>query len=54
MQSFPIVILGGGAVDAYAANEFVARSGRRGNLAILTADNPLPYERLPFSKGSSG
>ena len=51
MKSFPIVILGGGVVAGYAAKEFVAQSGKKGGLAIVTAENPLPYERPPLSKG---
>ena len=51
MKSFPIVILGGGVVAGYAAKEFVAQSGKKGGLAIVTAENALPYERPPLSKG---
>ena len=51
MKSFPIVILGGGVVAGYAAKEFVAQSGTKGGLAIVTAENALPYERPPLSKG---
>jgi hypothetical protein len=50
MQSFPIVILGGGVVAGYAAKEFVAQSGQNGGLAIVTAENALPYERPPLTK----
>ena len=42
MNSFPIVILGGGGVAGYAAKEFVAQSGKKGELAIVTAENALP------------
>jgi NADPH-dependent 2,4-dienoyl-CoA reductase/sulfur reductase-like enzyme len=51
MKSFPTVILGGGVVAGYAAKEFVAQSGKKGELAIVTAENALPYERPPLSKG---
>jgi NADPH-dependent 2,4-dienoyl-CoA reductase/sulfur reductase-like enzyme len=51
MKSFPIVILGGGLVAGYAAREFAAQSGKKGELAIVTAENALPYERPPLSKG---
>jgi len=54
MKSFPIVILGGGVVAGYAAKEFVAQSGKQGELAIVTAENALPYERPPLSKGFLG
>src|SRR5476649_659913 len=50
MKSYPIVILGGGVVAGYAAKEFVAQSGKKGELAIVTAENTLPYERPPLSK----
>jgi NADPH-dependent 2,4-dienoyl-CoA reductase/sulfur reductase-like enzyme len=51
MKSYPLVILGGGVVSGYAAKEFVAQSGKKGELAIVTAENALPYERPPLSKG---
>ena len=51
MTSYPIVILGGGVVAGYAAKEFVTQSGKKGGLAIVTAENALPYERPPLSKG---
>ena len=38
-------------VAGYAAKEFVAQSGKKGELAIVTAENALPYERPPLSKG---
>src|SRR6185436_2622436 len=51
MKSVPIVILGGGVVAGYAAKEFVAQGGTKGDLAIVTAEQVLPYERPPLSKG---
>ncbi len=51
MKSFPIIILGGGIVAGYAAKEFVAQGGTKGDLAIVTAEHVLPYERPPLSKG---
>ena len=51
MKSFPIVILGGGVVAGYAAKEFGIQGGKNGGLAIVTAENALPYERPPLSKG---
>ena len=54
MKSFPIVILGGGVAAGYAAKEFVIQSGKKGDLAIVTAENALPYERPPLSKGFLG
>jgi NADPH-dependent 2,4-dienoyl-CoA reductase/sulfur reductase-like enzyme len=51
MKPLPIAILGGGAAAGYAAKEFAAQSGKRGDLAIVTAENALPCERPPLSKG---
>ena len=51
MKSFPIVILGGGVVAGYAAKEFVGQGGKKGELAIVTTENVLPYERPSLSKG---
>jgi hypothetical protein len=39
VKSFPIVILGGGVVAGYAAKEFALQSGKKGDLAIVTAEN---------------
>jgi NADPH-dependent 2,4-dienoyl-CoA reductase/sulfur reductase-like enzyme len=44
-------ILGGGMVAGYAAKELVALGLKPGELAILSADTSLPYERPPLSKG---
>jgi NADPH-dependent 2,4-dienoyl-CoA reductase/sulfur reductase-like enzyme len=51
MKPLPIVILGGGVAAGYAAKKFVAQSGKRGDLAIVTTENALPCERPPLSKG---
>ncbi len=51
MDSFKYVILGGGMVAGYAAREFVERGTKAGELAIVSADDALPYERPPLSKG---
>jgi NADPH-dependent 2,4-dienoyl-CoA reductase/sulfur reductase-like enzyme len=51
METSPIVILGGGVVAGYAAKEFVDQSGKKRGLAIVTAENVLPYERPHLSKG---
>jgi NADPH-dependent 2,4-dienoyl-CoA reductase/sulfur reductase-like enzyme len=45
------VILGGGMVAGYAAKELVERGLKPGELAIVSADSALPYERPPLSKG---
>jgi len=49
MKFFPFVNLGGGVVAGYTAKEFVALSGKKGGLAIVTAENALPYERQPLA-----
>ena len=51
MTSFKYVVLGGGMVAGYAAREFAERGAARGELAIVSADDALPYERPPLSKG---
>ncbi len=51
MHSYKYVVLGGGMVAGYAAREFVGRGAGRGEVAIISADDALPYERPPLSKG---
>jgi NADPH-dependent 2,4-dienoyl-CoA reductase/sulfur reductase-like enzyme len=51
MDSYRYVILGGGMVAGYAAQEMVERGLGNGELAIVSSDNVLPYERPPLSKG---
>jgi NADPH-dependent 2,4-dienoyl-CoA reductase/sulfur reductase-like enzyme len=51
VNHFRYLILGGGMVAGYAAREFVARGLAPGELAIVSADAALPYERPPLSKG---
>src|SRR5579862_699264 len=48
------MILGGGMVAGYAAKEMIERGLRPGQLAIVSADNAVPYERPPLSKGFLG
>ena len=50
MNQTNIVILGGGMVAGYAAKQLVELGLHRGELAILSADNAVPYERPPLSK----
>jgi len=45
------VILGGGMVAGYAAKEMVERGLKPGELSIISADDAIPYERPPLSKG---
>jgi len=51
MNQAKIVILGGGMVAGYAAKQMVELGLSSGELAILSADNVVPYERPPLSKG---
>lgn len=45
------VILGGGVVAGYAAQAFVEAGLKPGSLAIISAEEMLPYDRPPLSKG---
>jgi NADPH-dependent 2,4-dienoyl-CoA reductase/sulfur reductase-like enzyme len=51
MNNSKIVILGGGMVAGYAAKQLVELGLPKGELAILSADDAVPYERPPLSKG---
>ncbi|HXQ36334.1 MAG TPA: hypothetical protein VN843_20140, partial [Anaerolineales bacterium] len=51
MTSSKYIVLGGGMVAGYAAKELANRGLGRGELLILSADDALPYERPPLSKG---
>src|SRR5215813_12577049 len=50
MNQANVVILGGGMVAGYAAKQLVELGLPKGELAILSADNVVPYERPPLSK----
>jgi len=50
MNQSNVVILGGGMVAGYAAKQMVELGLPKGELAILSADNAVPYERPPLSK----
>lgn len=50
MTSFKHLVVGGGMVAGYLAQEYVESGGRSGDLAIVSADDALPYERPPLSK----
>ncbi|MGE5111130.1 MAG: NAD(P)/FAD-dependent oxidoreductase [Acidobacteriaceae bacterium] len=50
MGSSRFVILGGGMVAGYAAKQMVELGLKAGELAILSADDVVPYERPPLSK----
>jgi NADPH-dependent 2,4-dienoyl-CoA reductase/sulfur reductase-like enzyme len=51
MVSSKYIILGGGMVAGYAAKESASRGLRSGELTIVSAEDTLPYERPPLSKG---
>jgi NADPH-dependent 2,4-dienoyl-CoA reductase/sulfur reductase-like enzyme len=51
MAEARFVILGGGMVAGYAAKQMVELGLKPGELAILSADTAIPYERPPLSKG---
>src|SRR5215831_12712809 len=51
MTKSKYLILGGGMVAGYAAKEMAERGLKPGELAIVSSDNALPYERPPLSKG---
>ena len=50
LQQSDYVILGGGIGAGYAAREFVKQGVEPGQLAIVSADNTLPYDRPSLSK----
>jgi NAD(P)H-nitrite reductase large subunit len=50
MNQSNFVVLGGGMVAGYAAKQLVELGLPKGELAILSADNAVPYERPPLSK----
>lgn len=51
MKKFKYVIVGGGIVAGYAAQEFINHPEYSdGDLAIITDDDAIPYERPPLSK----
>src|SRR5882762_5808867 len=51
MDQSKFVILGGGMVAGYAAKQLVELGLKPGELAILSHDTAVPYERPPLSKG---
>src|SRR5215467_6315950 len=51
MSRTKYLILGGGMVAGYAAKELVERGIKPGELAIVSRDSAVPYERPPLSKG---
>ena len=51
MAKSKYIILGGGMAAGYGAKEMVERGLKPGELTIISADDALPYERPPLSKG---
>jgi len=51
MTKTRFLILGGGMVAGYAAKELAEHGLKSGELAIVSSDGALPYERPPLSKG---
>ena len=51
MTSSKYIVLGGGMAAGYAAKELANRGLQSGELQIISADDALPYERPPLSKG---
>ncbi len=51
MQKTKYAILGGGMVAGYAAKELASQGMKPGELTIVSAENVVPYERPPLSKG---
>ncbi len=51
MSNSKFVILGGGMVAGYAAKQLVELGMPPEQLAIISSDNAVPYERPPLSKG---
>jgi NADPH-dependent 2,4-dienoyl-CoA reductase/sulfur reductase-like enzyme len=49
--NFQYVVLGGGIGAGYAAREFAKQGIEPGQLAIVSADDTLPYDRPSLSKG---
>ncbi len=51
MDHSKFAILGGGMAAGYAAKQLVELGLPKGDLAIVSAENEIPYERPPLSKG---
>ncbi|MEQ8678059.1 MAG: FAD-dependent oxidoreductase [Aggregatilineales bacterium] len=50
MRNYKYIILGGGVAAGYAAKSFAEAGIDSGELAIISAESSLPYERPPLSK----
>lgn len=50
MSHFKYIVLGGGNASGYAARQFVKLGGAKGELAIITDEQFVSYERPALSK----
>lgn len=51
MKKYEIVVLGSGVAAAHAVKEFAELKVGSGKVLMVTADDTLPYDRPPLSKG---
>jgi len=51
MKKYDFVVLGSGVAGAHAVKEFAERNVGPGKVLMVTADDTLPYDRPPLSKG---
>src|SRR5205814_10617204 len=51
LTTFKPIIVGGGMVAGHLGKGYVEKGGRSWDLAIVSAEDALPYERPPLSKG---
>lgn len=50
MLEYEYIILGGGVAGGYAVKELVDQGAKPGDIALISGDDVLPYERPPLSK----
>lgn len=51
MVAYRYVVVGGGVAAGYALREFTKRGVAAGDVALVSADSSLPYDRPALSKG---
>src|SRR5437773_3470415 len=51
MKTYQYLVLGSGVAAGFAVQEFAKHQTAKGKLAIVTADDSVPYDRPPLSKG---
>ena len=49
-KSYKYVLIGGGNAAGYFASEYIAKGGPKKQLAIITDENVVSYERPTLSK----